>query len=586
MHLHLMLMLSGAAALMASSSSSRALPSATLLRLRGGSSAGGGFVAALPWAGPNERRMRAPQALLDARRNMHFFMRSGHLFTSYKIFETRTNLWASLARHDREWVETQWSAQHDWGGQQIFNMACAMEGFHLKGAQWLGARPDIAPKEWVAHLSKLQDRCPAMPTSQVRDILQTELGEAAAKELEAEFESEPLGSASIAQVHRAKVARRGGLFGRLRHRDVAIKVQRPGAEQRMIGDVSNLRSFFSVGAVRKALAWDPMLILDQVEEETKQEFDFVGEAAIMDAARSTLARHRGWLRSLLSPVLSPLSRIVGGDGGAPPVQIPQSVPGLVTPRVLVMDLLPGTALSRFAKEAAEQQAAEGDEDAGGSGGSEQQEQQKQQLSSRERAAGKLVLRKLGRAYGQMLFDDTHGLVHADPHPGNILVTRKRGIFPDLNVGLIDWGQSRTYDLGMRLRLAALVDSLCAAGDAAGRMKSAAIIPRYHDLNIYWNCSLPIEKQRQKIAAAATDLFDTIPLPLGFSADPTSDTYHMAGLTGVEFPPELIYFFRATQIIRALTEQMGVDFSLAEEWRPHARRLLRRKGGDAANWAMA
>ena len=64
------------------------------------------------------------------------------------------------------------------------------------------------PKEWVAHLCKLQDRCPAMPASQVRDILQTELGEAAAKELEAEFESEPLGSASIAQVPRAKLARR------------------------------------------------------------------------------------------------------------------------------------------------------------------------------------------------------------------------------------------------------------------------------------------------------------------------------------------------------------------------------------------
>ena len=83
---------------------------------------------------------------------------------------------ARLVGADREAVDRAWAKQHAWGGVQIYRMAVNMKGFHLKGAQWLGARPDICPMEWVEHLSKLQDRCPPMSTDEVRTILETELG--------------------------------------------------------------------------------------------------------------------------------------------------------------------------------------------------------------------------------------------------------------------------------------------------------------------------------------------------------------------------------------------------------------------------
>lgn len=355
-----------------------------------------------------------------------------------------------------------------------------------------------------------------------------------------------LGSASIAQVHRALLTPRGW-WGR--PREVAVKVQRPGTEARMLGDLSNLRTFFSVDVVRRGLAWDGMLIIDQVEEETRQEFDFVGEARIMDSAHDAATR-RGWRRFVprLPSVRAQAS-----------VSVPKSVPGLVTKTVLVMDLLEGRQLSRLAET-------------------------RKGTGRAERAAGRQMLSALGKTYGRLLFDDDAGLLHADPHPGNLLVQR-RGL-RSLRVGLVDWGQSRTYDLPMRLRIAALIEALCAAGDANGRRKSARILEAYTQLGVVWSSSASVEKQREMIAAAATDLFDTKPIPAPYVSDPTSEHYHSVGLQLESFPPSLIYFFRATQILRAMTEQMGCEWSLAEEWRPYARRLLRRKGRNPTNWQLA
>ena len=61
---------------------------------------------------------------------------------------------------------------------------------------------------------------------------------------------------------------------------------------------------------------------------------------------------------------------------------------------------------------------------------------------------------------------------------------------------------------------------------------------------------------------------------------------LGGVT--DFPTDLIYFFRATQILRALTKHLDLadEFSIAREWSPYARRLLRKRGRDPRNWRPA
>ena len=90
----------------------------------------------------------------------------------------------------------------------------------IKLGQLLSARPDILPAGWVAELAALQDRVPAFSFAEVQTVLEQELGQRCAEVID--LDPEPLGAASLAQVHRASL--RSG-------RQVVLKVQRPGLDR-------------------------------------------------------------------------------------------------------------------------------------------------------------------------------------------------------------------------------------------------------------------------------------------------------------------------------------------------------------------
>mmetsp|Transcript_155002 Transcript_155002/g.281933 ORF Transcript_155002/g.281933 Transcript_155002/m.281933 type:complete len:649 (-) Transcript_155002:323-2269(-) len=540
--------------------------------------------------------MQMPQPVLDAQRNLHFFVRATFLFVSYKTFETGTNLVAAIRGDSREAVEEAWAKQHDWGGRQLYRMACDLRGFHLKGAQWLSARPDICPPEWVAHLSQLQDKCPPLSRKEVEAVIHSELG-SSISEIFCEWDEDPIGSASIAQVHRAVLrqpTRRKRWWRRQRLKAVAVKVQRPGAKHKMLRDLDNLRLFFRVPVVRASLAWEPEIIFDQVEAETKNEFDFIGEAAVMDKAAAVLRRPPGW---------TPLRRWVRrATLYQPPIAIPTSVPGLVSRQLLVMDLLPGIPLSGLFRDTQERNSAIDEPDlptarpsrqrhdmayAASPGDIEPQPVQspppQQRFNPLQRALAARMLKVLGEAYGRILFEDGLGGVHADPHPGNILL--KLGHHP--RIALVDWGQVKCFNLSMRLRLAQMVEVLCAAGDDAGRASSDEVVAAFRMIGVCWNSSRPLPEQRAAVGAVATEWFDTTPMPLPFSNDPSSPDYPALALGELTaFPTELLYFFRATQLLRAMSDALGIRYSLVKHWRPHARRLLRHHGHDPDAWTYS
>jgi hypothetical protein len=83
----------------------------------------------------------------------------------------------------------------------------------------------------------------------------------------AEFDPTPLGSASIAQVHKAKL---------LDGRTVAIKVQRPGIQPKLIGDIQNLKAFSKL--IAKSLPLDYYMIFCEIERTLIYELDFLYEA--------------------------------------------------------------------------------------------------------------------------------------------------------------------------------------------------------------------------------------------------------------------------------------------------------------------
>jgi aarF domain-containing kinase len=150
-----------------------------------------------------------------------------------------------------------------------------------------------------------------MDAAQVRAILTRELATLGRsfEDVFASFDDEPLGSASVAQVHKATLAAPAATT-------VAVKVQNPGAPALMALDLQNLRGLAFI-LQRTDLRFDLSSAVDELGAQVASEFDFEREARCMDDIGARLA---GMRRSCA---------------------VPSSVRGLVTRRMLCMTYLDG-----------------------------------------------------------------------------------------------------------------------------------------------------------------------------------------------------------------------------------------------------
>ena len=145
----------------------------------------------------------------------------------------------------------------------------------VKLGQLLSLRPDLIPQEYCDEFRKLQDEVSPLPFSEIKEKVESELGHPI-KEAFSYFNERAIASASVAQVHRARL--KDG-------RDVAVKVQRPGIERTFRTDILLLRHIaelidrhFNPKIIR---AKD---ILDEFERYTANELDFLIEARYLDRA--------------------------------------------------------------------------------------------------------------------------------------------------------------------------------------------------------------------------------------------------------------------------------------------------------------
>ena len=140
----------------------------------------------------------------------------------------------------------------------------------IKFGQALSTRRDLLPADLAEELAKLQDRVPPFPVDEARQRIEAALG-APVGELFAEFETEPLGAASLAQVHGA-VLKTGEA--------VVVKVLRPGMRERIVKD---LELMYAVAGIFAAGSDDgrrlrPVEVVAEYEKTVLDELDLMREA--------------------------------------------------------------------------------------------------------------------------------------------------------------------------------------------------------------------------------------------------------------------------------------------------------------------
>jgi len=243
---------------------------------------------------------------------------------------------------------------------------------YVKLGQLLSTRSDLLPPAYLDALARLQDRVQPFPFDDVERIVEQELGVRLSKGFSS-FDRTPLAAASLGQVHRATL--RNG-------RDVAVKVQRPGAREQVADELvvfAEVAEFLDRHAQDHGIAFAD--IVEEFRKTILEELDYRREAQNLTTLRTNLASF-------------------------PRLVVPEPIADYSTGRVLTMEYVPGTNISALSPSVLVD-------------------------IDRPKLADDLL-----HAYLRQVIID--GFFHADPHPGNVLLT--------------DDGRLALVDLGMVSRL--------------------------------------------------------------------------------------------------------------------------------------
>lgn len=238
----------------------------------------------------------------------------------------------------------------------------------VKVGQILSMRSEILPQSFCDELAKLRADADPMPYSTVLDVLAAEYGRPA-DEVFAHIDPKPLGSASLAQVHRATLKT---------GEDVAIKVQRPGVRETMAQDVSIMRSIAKAATkvIRTSQIVDLKGVVEELWDTFESETDFLIEARNLAEFKRFATRFKY-------------------------MDCPTAYTELCTEHVVVMEYIDGISVSHPGRLV----------DAG--------------YDLKE------IGTKLVDNYATQILDD--GFFHADPHPGNIIIRGGQIVLIDLGM---------------------------------------------------------------------------------------------------------------------------------------------------------
>lgn len=240
-------------------------------------------------------------------RSFRFWRGMLPVYSHYKFAE-----WLVKDETDPSIVSAKYSPLHKRYAPRVKELALNLKGFYFKLAQLLSTRDDFLPDEYLEWTKALQNKSPSvMPSDEAQAIVERSLN-VKVDDLFSEWDDEPIGAASIAQVHRARLRENGKL--------VAVKIQYPGIEKKFRNDIATVEMFC------KWLMPQNSPYFNEIKKQFATEFDARGEAENLQLVHDNIHR-AGWQRL---------------------VEVPEPI--YSSKEVLVMTYLPGPKLEDGVRE--------------------------------------------------------------------------------------------------------------------------------------------------------------------------------------------------------------------------------------------
>ena len=301
---------------------------------------------------------------------------------------------------------------------------------YVKLGQIMSLHSDVLPQRYCDELMKLTSEVTPMPFSEVEEVINRSYREDW-RNIFASIEHNTLGSASIAQVHKARL---------LDGRDVIVKVERKGIYDTMARDIGLLKRAVGIlppiGGLKNVV--DLEMVLDELWSTAQEEMDFLKEAANMEE----FARN---------------------NQGINYIRCPKLYHEYTTSRVLVMEYIGGCPVD-----------------------------DKNKLLAEGYDLGEIG-RKLVNNYIKQVMED--GFFHADPHPGNVKVMDGKIVWIDMGMmGRLTYRDRNLMATAVRAiavgDIAVLESTILELGDVQGKIDSGKLYGELRDLmDRYGNASM-------------------------------------------------------------------------------------------------
>ncbi|KAI9248492.1 ABC1 family-domain-containing protein [Phascolomyces articulosus] len=264
---------------------------------------------------------------------------------------------------------------HERVANRIFDVFERNGGLYIKIGQVIGTQSAVLPQAYQRRARRLYDAAPALPFEVVERVFREDFNGLHPSQVFSEFEMLPIASASIAQVHRARLH-----TGQV----VAVKIQKPAILKQMDWDLLAFRILLRVyeKLFDLPLSWSS----DYIEKHIRMEADFISEASNTDRAREYFDEE---------PSLKDR------------VYVPKVYHEISSKRVLVSEWVDGVQVT-----------------------------DKQKLKAKNLDLDRAMYTTI-EAFSSQIFRS--GFVHGDPHPGNVLVRKHPTIKKDVQVVIIDHG---------------------------------------------------------------------------------------------------------------------------------------------------